>query len=165
MRRALSLVGGAGLGLALSQFPEFSQQYEQRLGGAVDELRIIVTDFDAAAARQGLDRTEALARYRENPDTFIVGRGADMDATIARYERLSASLAALQQADPVERVLGFAEYYDSEIGARALDTFEPAVPATAEGAAYAGVGFLGGYGLLSGLIALGARPFRRRNRA
>jgi hypothetical protein len=40
MRRSLSLLGGLGLGLALSQFPEYAQQYTQRLGGAVDELRI-----------------------------------------------------------------------------------------------------------------------------
>ena len=42
MRRALSILGGLVLGFGFAQFPEYAQQYEQRLGGAVDELRIIV---------------------------------------------------------------------------------------------------------------------------
>ncbi|MCK4862479.1 MAG: DUF2937 family protein, partial [Rhodobacteraceae bacterium] len=35
------IVGAVALGVSMSQFPEFTQQYQQRLGGAVDELRII----------------------------------------------------------------------------------------------------------------------------
>jgi len=158
MRQALSVIGGVGLGLALSQFPEFSQQYEQRLGGAVDELRVIVTDFDANAAREGLDRVQALARYQVNPDTFIVGRGADMSATIERYERLSQHLALVQNAGPLEKLTGMAEYYDSRIAARAFENYEPAVPVTAEGIVFAGTGILGGYGLVYLLSSL----FRRR---
>ncbi|NRB05388.1 MAG: DUF2937 family protein, partial [Rhodobacteraceae bacterium] len=44
--RAIALAGGLAGGLSLSQFPEFSQQYLQRLGGAVDALAVVVTDFD-----------------------------------------------------------------------------------------------------------------------
>ena len=39
MRRALSVLGGLALGFGFAQFPEYAQQYEQRLGGAVDEVR------------------------------------------------------------------------------------------------------------------------------
>jgi len=53
MRRTLGILGGLALGLTLSQFPEYAQQYVQRLGGAVDELRIIVEDFDRAPPRRG----------------------------------------------------------------------------------------------------------------
>jgi hypothetical protein len=63
VRRALGMLGGLALGFALSQFPEYAQQYVQRLGGAVDELRIIVADFDRGAAEAGLTRDEALARF------------------------------------------------------------------------------------------------------
>lgn len=158
MRRIFNILGGVGLGLTLSQFPEFSQQYEQRLGGAVDELHAIVVDFDADAAREGLNREQALARYETHPDTFIIGRGADMSATIVRYDRLSSHLATLQNAGPVERLSGLAQYYDPEISARAFEAYKPAVPLTVEGFAYAGAGVLGGYGIV-GLLGL---PFRRR---
>ena len=47
--RALTLAGGLTGAAVSSQFPEFSQQYTQRLGGAVDALAVVVADFDAMA--------------------------------------------------------------------------------------------------------------------
>ena len=38
----VAFVIGLLLGFALSQTPEFAQQYRQRLGGAIDELQRIV---------------------------------------------------------------------------------------------------------------------------
>ena len=58
--RALVLAGGVLGAASVSQFPEFSQQYTQRLGGAVDALGQVVADFDASAAAAGLDREAAL---------------------------------------------------------------------------------------------------------
>ena len=49
---SFGIVSGAGF----SQFPEFSQQYLQRLGGAVDELSTVVSDFDRSAATFGMTR-------------------------------------------------------------------------------------------------------------
>ena len=40
--RAIAVAGGLAGAAGLSQFPEFSQQYVQRLGGAVDELTAVV---------------------------------------------------------------------------------------------------------------------------
>lgn len=158
MRRAINIIGGLGLGLSLSQFPEFSQQYEQRLGGAVDELRIVISDFDDTAAREGLTRTEALERYSANGDSFIVERGVDMTTTFARYERLSAHLVTLQDANLLDQLTGLTQYYDPEIAASTMEAYEPAVPVTPEGLAFTGIGVLAGYGLL----ALVLSPFRRR---
>ncbi|WP_300519133.1 DUF2937 family protein [Aliiroseovarius sp.] len=61
MIRVLALVGGLGGAVTLSQFPEYSQQYLQRLAGAVDELSAVVAAFDASAAGFDLTRVEALA--------------------------------------------------------------------------------------------------------
>lgn len=158
MRRGLGLLVGLALGLGGSQYPEYAQQYEQRLGGAVDELQAVVEKFDAAAASEGLTRGEALERYAHNPDEFIVGQGGDMQATIDRYQRLSAHLADLQTAGPLERLTDMARYYDPEIGARAAETYKPAVPVTPEGIGLGAGGLAVGYAL----VALLARPFRSR---
>ena len=56
MRRTVAIVGGAALAVVLSQFPEYAQQYTQRLGGAVDELRRQTQSFDQDAAEGGLTR-------------------------------------------------------------------------------------------------------------
>jgi hypothetical protein len=162
MRRSLSVIGGVVLAATLSQFPEYAQQYEQRLGGAVDELRIIVTEFELAATDFGLTRDEALARYAATDDEFIRGRGISMARIISRYETLSATLAEIRGATGFARLQRLPEYLDSEIGARALENFEPAVPLTVEGVVYGLAGFMGGYLLLSGLIRFLMLPFRRR---
>ena len=164
MRRILSVIGGLALGVLLSQFPEYAQQYTQRLGGAVDELRIITAEFDAAATAAGLSRDAAIERYAAANDAFITGRGQSMSRTFARYAQLSAMLEQIRGADAAERVTLLPQFMDTEIGARALENFQPAVPVTAEGVAYGGGGFLIGYLLMSGLIRFLMLPFRRRQR-
>ncbi len=165
MRGLLGMVSGLALGASLSQFPEYAQQYTQRLGGAVDELAIITAEFDSAAAEAGLSREDALGRYALAGDGFIEGRGQSMQRTFARYQELTALQAELESASGWERLMLLPRYADSEIGARAMDDFEPAVPVTLEGLAYAGGGFVIGYGLVWGLVALVARAFRRRRGA
>jgi hypothetical protein len=54
--RRLALAIGLIAGLLGSQGPEFSQQYRQRIGGALNELKRIVTEFDDEAAREGSER-------------------------------------------------------------------------------------------------------------
>jgi hypothetical protein len=164
MRRAIASVGGLALALILSQFPEYAQQYTQRLGGAVDELRVITADFDRAASAGGLDRAQALARYNASNDDFLAGRGESMTATFQRFEQLSAALTQIQGAGPVERFQSLPAYLDTDIGRRTLESYKPAVPATIEGILYAGAGFIFGYLIVSGVWRFCALPFRRRNR-
>ena len=162
MRKTVSILGGLALGVVLSQFPEYAQQYTQRLGGAVDELRIITEDFDRSATAAGLTREQALGRYAGSADDFLEGRGLSMAQTLARYEQLSAMLARIQGADAWERFTLLPDFLDTDIGARALQNFQPAVPVTMEGFAYAGAGFLGGYLSLSALVSVLLLPFRPR---
>ena len=162
MRRMIAGVGGLSLALVLSQFPEYAQQYTQRLGGAVDELRVITEDFDRAAAQGGLDRVSALARYNASNDEFLAGRGGSMTATFQRYDNLSAALTRIQGAGPIERLQSLPVYLDSDIGGRTLENYRPAVPVTMEGVLYAGGGFILGYLILSGLWRFCSLPLRRR---
>lgn len=90
MRRIASVIGGLAVGLTLSQFPEYAQQYTQRLGGAVDELRMITAEFDSAAGKAGLTRDAAIGRFAVTGDDFIEGRGLSMAQTFARYEHTHA---------------------------------------------------------------------------
>ncbi|HEY4199360.1 MAG TPA: DUF2937 family protein [Devosiaceae bacterium] len=162
MRRSLSLLGGLGLGLALSQFPEYAQQYTQRLGGAVDELKHVTEEFDATALAGGLTRDQALVRYSTSTDSFLSRVGANMTHTFSRYDDLKATLADVQGADPWHRLTQLPAYFDTEIGGRTLDNFKPAVPVTPEGFIYAAVGAVFGYVVISALISLILLPFRLR---
>ena len=162
MRRIIAGVGGLGLAIALSQFPEYAQQYTQRLGGAVDELRVITEDFDRAAVEGGLDRAAALGRYEASNDDFLAGRGGSMTATFQRYEQLSATLARIQNAGAIERFQSLPAYLDTDIGRRTLESYKPAIPVTMEGILYAGGGFILGYLIFSGLWRFLAMPFKKR---
>lgn len=162
VRRLIAGAGGILLAAVLGQFPEYAQQYTQRLGGAVDELRIITAEFDRAAQAGGLDRQAALARYGLADDGFLAEQGQSMTRTFARYEELSRTLARIEGAGPVERFQALPAFLDTDIGRRTLEHYQPAMPVTMEGILYAGSGFILGYLALSGLIRFCALPFRRR---
>ena len=159
--RALTLAGGLTGAAGLSQFPEFSQQYIQRLGGAVDELTRVVQEFDADAQALGLTQEEALAQLSQG-GAFGAERARTMTATMDRQARLSADLAALRDASPFVRATQVNRFTDAEIASRAYAAFKPAVPLTVEGLVFAGVGFVAGLALLSAVFALLRWPFRRR---
>jgi len=152
--RMLALVAGLLAGAAASQFPEFVQQYTQRLGGAVDELRAFVVAFDNDAAAAGLTRTEALAEYQTVTTEFLMAQGARAEERIDRYERLSAGQAALEAAGPFQRALVFARDHDNAIARNTLAAFRPAVPVTPEGFVYAGAGFVLGAAALAAIASL-----------
>jgi hypothetical protein len=163
IRRSIAmLMGGLGAAAA-SQAPEFAQQYAQRLGGALDELRTIVQAFDQDAAREGLAREAGLRLMETSNDSFVARRGRSFRETVQRYEHLSAQMAALQEPGALGRVAAIARGYDQQIAARALEAFRPAVPVTSEGFFFALAGFLGG--TLLGAVAalpLGRRPERAK---
>jgi len=159
--KPLAIVAGLMGGLGASQFPEFTQQYSQRLGGAVDEMARIFAEFDADAARHGMSRAQGIERLARNPDSFVSDRGARLREDSARLARLERQLSQLQNAGPLNRLAVIVREVDPQIARRVWDQFQPAVPVTSEGAILTGAGFLGGWGLWR-LIAF---PFRRRRPA
>jgi hypothetical protein len=158
---AVALLGAA----AASQGPEYAQQYRQRLGGAIDELQAVVSQFDADAAAHGLGRDAAIERLKQNPDTLAQKRGEAAAVAAARLARLEQQRAAMQDSGALGRLVVLVAHPDPLLAENALKTFEPAIPTTAEGAVIAGLGFLGSYGLLR-IFALPFRMvFRPRTRA
>ena len=94
--RSLALASGLTGAAAFSQFPEFSQQYVQRLGGAVDALAQVVDDFDKSASAEGMTRAQALDQM-QGAD-FVERRRDDMERTFERHTALRADLETMSQA-------------------------------------------------------------------
>ena len=163
MLRILAMAGGIAGGVGLSQFPEFSQQYLQRLAGQVDSLQMVVADFDRSATRNLMTRDQALAEMTGT--AFLEDRRADLTATFARFDRISANLADLRAASPLARLTMPQKLGDSETLAATYADFRPALPVTFDGLIAAGIGFVAGWLASSGLLALLAWPFRRRRAA
>ncbi len=159
MIRILGMAGGIAGAVALSQFPEFSQQYMQRLSGAVDELRAVTAAFDLTASLSGLERDEALAKI--GGSQFEDDLRKNMSASITRYERLNADYNILAGTEPLARLASAWRFRDVELASRTWDDFRPAVPVTSDGLICAGIGYGGGWLLVSLILGLAMRPFRR----
>ncbi len=160
--RAVAVAGGIAGAAVLSQYPEFSQQYVQRLAGQVEALEAVAADFDASAARAGLTRDAALSEL--GGTAFLADRRADMTRTFARLDRLRADRAMLATAGPVERIFMPQRLRDPVLLSGTWADFRPALPLSLAGAVAAGLGFVAGWAGLSGLVRLAAWPLRRRRR-
>lgn len=158
--KAAFMIGAVAGGVSLSQFPEFSQQYLQRLAGQVDALTVVVQDFDASARRNDLSREDALSQMVGT--SFLQDRQKDLRRTFLRHAQLSDNLVALREASPMERMLMPQRLGDAETFAATWADYRPAVPVTLDGLTAAGLGFLGGGMALSGLLSLLLWPIRRK---
>ncbi|MBU2937449.1 MULTISPECIES: DUF2937 family protein [Pacificibacter] len=161
--KTLTLIGGMFGAATLSQFPEFTQQYMQRLGGQVDALAVVIQDFDTSAGKANMTRDAALASM--GGSVFLENRRNDMRATIERHRRLKEDLAALTTASPIARVSMPHRLRDQAVVRATYDTFRPALPLTLEGALSSGIGFAIGWAFIAAVLHFIMWPFRRRRPA
>ena len=155
--RTLALGLGLLGALLASQLPEFTQQYRQRLGGAIDELDHVVARFDADATGNDLTRTDAITKLSQSPDRLVRSRANDIDMNARRLGSLEDQRRAMIDAGPIARAIYFLRYADTELTRATMKDFEPAVPTSGEGLLAASAGFVAGWGL----IHLISWPLRR----
>lgn len=156
--RTISLAMGVLGAIVCAQLPEVMQQYQQRLGGATDEVSAIVDRFDKDAATNNMDRERALAQLRQSGDDLVRRRGIDMELNIGRLAILRQQREDMT-GDYLRRAVYFLGHADSSLLNETLKVYKPAVPTTAEGLFSALAGFVAGWWGLR-LIAW---PVRRWN--
>ncbi len=156
--RRLALFFALLVGFAMTQLPEYAEQYRQRLGGAIDELSAVIARFDSDSQQQGLTEQGGIDRLRANTDPFVRGRGTQMQDIVARLQGLLETQKDMDSAGPLGRLTTLATHYDPAVANRAIQSFQPAVPASGEAFVLGAIGFVVG----GGLVHLIARPFRRR---
>jgi hypothetical protein len=147
----LGAIGGA-------QLPEVMQQYQQRLGGAADEVAAIVDRFDRDAQANNMSRESALARLRVSDDDLVRRRGVDMELNIQRLSLLRQQRQDMS-GDYLSRAVYFLGHADRALLNETLKAYRPAVPTTIEGLFSALAGFVAGWWI----IRLVVWPFRRWN--
>jgi hypothetical protein len=160
LARRLALAIAVLAGLIGSQAPEFAQQYRQRLGGALEELNRIVSEFDREIQRQSLSRAEGLERLKGNSDALARARGEDMEETVERAARLNDQIQAMNSAGPLMRLYVVATSFDPKIAQSTLDNYEPAEPLSLGALTAGGLAALWGWAA----TRLIAWPFNRRSR-
>ena len=161
LARRFALAIGLLVAVCASQLPEYVQQYRQRLGGAVEELKRIVAQFDAEAQAQSLTREQGITRLEGNPDPLVQARGGDMQTDVDRERRLEAQQQAFAEAGPISQYWVLVERLDPTLASQAYAIYQPALPLTPSGFITGAVGLVAGW---AGTHAV-AWPFRRRRRA
>jgi Protein of unknown function (DUF2937) len=159
--RRLALAIALLAGLIGSQGPEFAQQYRQLLGGGLEELNRMVSEFDGEVGRQNLTRAEGLSRLEKNDDPLARERGRDTRKAIDRATRLNEQMEAMNSAGPLMRLYLVAKNFDAETAHSTLDNYEPAAPLSLGALTASGLAALWGWAM----TRLVAWPFTRRSYA
>jgi hypothetical protein len=133
---ALALAGG----VTTSQLPEFSQQYRQRIGGAIEELERVVAEFDADAAENGMTREQALDVHARATEPLFRSRGESIHVTIERYQTLLRQQADFEARSPLFQPLVLADSDPVTLAGTWRD-FRPAVPVTTAGLVWGAAGW------------------------
>jgi len=159
--RRLAVAIGLLFAVLGAQWPEFAQQYRQRLGGALDELNRMIAEFDQQTQSQSLTREQGLERLEQNDDPLARQRGEAVAEDIDRAQRLSRQKQAFTDSGPVTRLIALVENFDPATMAQAWRDFEPALPVTTEAFVVGAAGLIVGWSLTH----IVAWPIRKRWRA
>jgi hypothetical protein len=131
--------------LLLSQGPEFAAQYQQRLGGAIDELAAVVRHFEEDSSRSGYDRQAALQLMTRNPERLVQDLGARMEENIARLDRLQSQQFLFNRGISLSSLVGFAFSYDKPLFDKTWEAYAPGLPLSFLGLFMLIIGWCGSY--------------------
>jgi hypothetical protein len=136
--RVLSVIGA----VTFSQFPEFVQQYVQRLGGHVDEARRQVALMEEAARVAGKSLNQYMEQFLANLNPDFARQGEIIQQTIQRAAALQEDLQAIQNAPVFTKFFVFLRHMNLEIANSTFANFRPAVPVSLESMVYASIGII-----------------------
>lgn len=163
--RTLGLALGLLGGFTAAQGPEFAQQYAQRLGGALDELRRQIETLDSDAKATGLDREQAIEHLRQNADALVARRGEAVRGDVERFKTLDDQKKAIDAtSSPLGRLFAVSRQPDMPLARATYKDYTPAVPTTTDGIIAGLAGFFAAWGLWRVITDLGRSAGRRMRR-
>lgn len=145
--------------LAFSQVPVFVQEYEQRLGGALDELARVIERDVANARAMNLDLNTFLQKHELSGDEAFQRTGQAMRDRLVRRDALAAQAAALDAAPIWKKPLLVGQNADRDILTRTWEKFHPTLTLDPM---FGGVGLIVALLLRDLTVWLGRLVFGRR---
>jgi hypothetical protein len=101
--------------IVLSQAPRFVQEYEQRLGGALQEAHRQLAEHERLAAREGLSLDAFAHRLAASPDRSVAGIGTLFGDQTERVGSLARQARALESAGHLAKPLVLLRRHDREL--------------------------------------------------
>jgi hypothetical protein len=111
------------VGFAVSQVPRFVQEYEQRLGGALQEASRQLDEFRHNAETAGLSFNEYVGRHLDSADPALRATGRTIQGTVVRVADLREQVQRLGDASKFAKPVVLTRTYDSELVRATWDRF------------------------------------------
>ena len=157
--------------VSFAQFPQFFNQYIQRLGGHLAEAKFMLVRYEMTADYFNMTLDEYIATHVNSGHEVFVSSGQLISDLVTRINTLEKSFAALKDASVYNRWWVFLRQLDYSIFQETWLDFTPGIPTTLEGAIYGVCGLLVTWFLcqvlksvLKSLAKLISSPFSRRRR-
>lgn len=147
----LFIVLGALLG---SQIPAWVQQYSQRLGGHVNELKYLIEKLTFISLSVSKTPEEYMHKLIGSSDPDVVKQGEFIQAIFERSEALSYASKRLSDCSIWERPFVLIRTIDYDVAISTLASFQPSLSMTIEGLCYTAIGILFGCLIYQGLVKL-----------
>jgi hypothetical protein len=126
------------------QGPQFITLYTERLGGHVREAKYQVEQAEVAALRADLTLDGLIEKFQGSQDAAIMAQGDYLQKLQVRSRMLEQNLHELMQSSKISRPFIFLKSFYKEIAQDVLQTFQPGLPLTLEGAMWGVFGALFG---------------------
>lgn len=136
--RAVSVAGA----MIFMQIPAFLVQYQQRLGGHVDELALLIKKYKSAAADNGRTVDEYIGLHLQSSVKEFVSSGKLMLENMERFTDLSAALKSISDSKGILKFISFLKNFDSDIFKAALKNFVPGLSFSLDTVLYGAIGIM-----------------------
>jgi hypothetical protein len=136
--RAVSAAGA----LIFIQIPSFLVQYQQRLGGHVDELALLIKKYKSAASDNGRTVEEYIGLHLQSDVKEFVSTGKIMAENMDRFTGLSEALKSLSGSKGFMKFYSFIKDIDFDIFKAALKNFVPGISFSVDTVLYGALGII-----------------------
>lgn len=128
--------------LIFIQIPSFLVQYQQRLGGHVDELALLLRKYKSAASDNSRTIEEYIGLHLQSDVKEFVSTGRIMSENMERFTDLSAALKNLSGSKGVVKFFSFIKDFDFDIFKAALKNFVPGISFSIDTLIFAAMGII-----------------------
>jgi hypothetical protein len=111
------------VGFAVSQVPRFIQEYEQRLGGALQEASRQLDEFRRNAEDAGLSFNEYVGRHLDGSDAALRATGRTIQNSVLRVADLREQVQRLSDATKFGKPVVLCRTYDGSLLRATWDRF------------------------------------------
>ncbi|MCL1865724.1 MAG: DUF2937 family protein [Spirochaetes bacterium] len=136
--RIVSVIGA----IVFIQIPTFIVQYQQRLGGHVDELARLVKQYKSAASVNGRTVEEYIGLHLNYDVKEFVSTGKLMTDNMERFNELSLALQNLSESSGIKKFFVFLKSMDFDIFKGTYKDFVPGISFNLDSILYCIVGII-----------------------